>query len=159
MKTWKQNLCVSFALLLTNMLLISEAEERVFDYTIVTVKNDIPNESITIHCYSSEDDLGVRALPYATNFTWHFHVNFFHSTKFYCDFKTTHGSGNYGVYTRKLKILCNVLCVWLIKENGPCLKQTNYYNQLWCQNWKIPPSSEGFSPSPLPDLGEYQARL
>ncbi|KAK6129401.1 hypothetical protein DH2020_036853 [Rehmannia glutinosa] len=137
MKVSKDNLFVIFSLLLT--ITPSQAKDLLFDYTIVTVKNDIQGENITIHCYFSENDLGDHQLSYGSNFTWHFDVNFWHSTKFYCDFKTNHGSGNYGVYTSTLKVRCNVLCVWLIRVNGPCLQQTNYYDQLWCQKWKIPP--------------------
>ncbi|EYU19726.1 hypothetical protein MIMGU_mgv1a026644mg, partial [Erythranthe guttata] len=86
-----------------------------------TVRNDIRDERINIHCYSSEDDLGVHWLSYGTNFTWHFHVNFWGTTKFYCDFNTTkHGFGNYGVYTPNLRREeCSTHCLWSVQENGP----------------------------------------
>ncbi|KAK4436156.1 hypothetical protein Salat_0779300 [Sesamum alatum] len=131
-----ENLSFTFAVLLFTMLITSEAH-----HTRVTVKNEIRGENITAHCYSSEDDLGVRLLPSGKDFTWRFRVNFVHSTKFYCDFKTKHGSGNYGVYTRKVHARCNKNCVWLIRETGLCLVQTNHSGHLWCQDWKIRPKS------------------
>ncbi|XP_011084601.1 uncharacterized protein LOC105166811 [Sesamum indicum] len=150
MKIMGENLFFTFTILLFTMLITSEA----IHHTRVTVKNEIQGERITIHCYSSEDNLGVRDLPSGKNFTWHFHVNFSHSTKFYCDFKTRYGSGNYGVYTRKVHARCNRSCVWLIRETGLCLIQTKHNDRLWCQNWKIRPQSVALSARELPDARE-----
>ncbi|KAL8050645.1 hypothetical protein ABFX02_06G094100 [Erythranthe guttata] len=121
--------------------------------TRVTVRNDIRDERINIHCYSSEDDLGVHWLSYGTNFTWHFHVNFWGTTKFYCDFNTTkHGFGNYGVYTPNLRREeCSTHCLWSVQENGPCVKENDSKKKPWCQNWKNSTRRNlllGFSPSP-----------
>ncbi|MCL7041712.1 hypothetical protein MKW94_000051 [Papaver nudicaule] len=52
----------------------------------VTVENDIaPNVPLTIHCWSSEDDLGEHTLYYKQTFLWRFGINFWRSTKFVCD--------------------------------------------------------------------------
>ncbi|KAL8050647.1 hypothetical protein ABFX02_06G094300 [Erythranthe guttata] len=64
------------AIFILQILTLSEASR-------VTVINDI-----TIHCYSSEDDLGVHALSYGAKYSWHFHVNFWGTTIFNCDFTT-----------------------------------------------------------------------
>ncbi|KAL0366605.1 UNVERIFIED_CONTAM: hypothetical protein Sradi_3550600 [Sesamum radiatum] len=139
MKTLTQNLLLTIALLLT-MLITSDANGTLLvDKETVVVKNDISGENITIHCYSSEDDLGIHTLPYAANFTWYFHVNIGGSTKFYCDLMTRHGSGNYGVFDLRLEDQCDDYCLWLIQANGPCLVQKVFHGQLYCQPWKKPP--------------------
>ncbi|KAL2242392.1 uncharacterized protein LOC105159006 [Sesamum indicum] len=140
MKTLTQNLVLTIALLLTMaMLITSEANGRLRADETAVIKNDISGENITIHCYSSEDDLGIHTLPYAANFTWYFNVNVGGSTKFYCDLATGHGSGNYGVFDRRLETQCHDYCLWLIQAYGPCLVQTAYAGQLYCQPWKKPP--------------------
>ncbi|KAL0366606.1 UNVERIFIED_CONTAM: hypothetical protein Sradi_3550700 [Sesamum radiatum] len=139
MKTLNQNLLLTIALLLT-MLITSDANGTlILDKETVVVKNDIPGENITIHCYSSEDDLGIHTLPYAANFTWHFRVNIGETTKFYCDLMTRHGSGNYAVFDLRLEDQCDDYCLWLIQVYGPCLVQTVFHGQLYCQVWKKPP--------------------
>ncbi|GFQ02176.1 hypothetical protein PHJA_002361500 [Phtheirospermum japonicum] len=114
---------IAFALLvLANKPIASQAKEtNLLDYTVVSVKNDIQSENITIHCYSTEDNLGTLTLSYGANYTWHFNINVGRSTKFWCDFKTTHGSGNYGVYTPKLHVRCDYQCNWLIRAKWSML--------------------------------------
>ncbi|KAL2242388.1 pumilio homolog 15-like [Sesamum indicum] len=129
----RQNLLLTFALLLTMHCY------SLVDKETVVVKNDISGENITIHCYSSDDDLGVHTLAYAANFTWYFHVNIGGSTKFYCDLTTGHGSGNYGVFDKRLENQCDDYCLWLIKATGPCLVQKVIRGELYCQPWKKPP--------------------
>ncbi|GFQ07789.1 hypothetical protein PHJA_002922900 [Phtheirospermum japonicum] len=79
------------------MLVSSEAPDFL-EKVQVSVQNRVPNNSITIHCRSSEDDLGTHPLAYNAIFSWGFRVNFSRSTKFVCDFTTNYGSGNYAVY-------------------------------------------------------------
>lgn len=150
MKISKHNIIAASALLLT---LLIPSEEAAIGISLlrketVVIRNDIPGEDVTtIRCYSSDDDLGVQTLSYASNFTWHFHMNLARSTKFYCDFTSTLGSGNYGVFTRRLQNMCDDYCLWLIKATGPCLQQT-VFNGQYCQSWKttlpFPPPTRGF---------------
>ncbi|KAL3643923.1 hypothetical protein CASFOL_011855 [Castilleja foliolosa] len=139
MKLSKQHLFITISLLLlsNNPILSQTDDSKLFEHTVVSVQNDIPGEDITIHCYSTEDDLGTHVLDYAKNFTWHFRINLRRSTKFNCDFSTKHGSGNYGVFTPNLYRRCDYQCDWLIRADGPCLKQPKHNNPLWCQKWKL----------------------
>ncbi|KAK6145681.1 hypothetical protein DH2020_022501 [Rehmannia glutinosa] len=105
--------------------------------TMVRVSNQIPGESVTAHCYSSDDDLGTHTLAYAATFSWSFRTNIFGTTKFYCDFKTTHGSGNYGVFTSNVELVCGTYCVWDITAKGPCVHDQN--KGTMCQEWKNHP--------------------
>ncbi|GFP86596.1 hypothetical protein PHJA_000803400, partial [Phtheirospermum japonicum] len=109
-----------------------------FEKVRVIVQNDIPKENITIHCWSSENDLGTHPLSYGANFPWHFRVNFWRTTKFYCDFTTKHGSGNYGVYSKTRAEICHNYCFWRITNDGPCLLVKNVEEDAYCQDWKHP---------------------
>ncbi|XP_073121395.1 S-protein homolog 5-like [Henckelia pumila] len=96
-----------------------------FHRTDVAIVNQIQSENITIHCYTSDDDIGTHVLSFDQNISWSFEVNFFLTTKFYCDFTTDSGRGNYAVYDRKLEIRCDEKCVWNVRERGPCLIQNS----------------------------------
>ncbi|GER48283.1 plant self-incompatibility protein S1 family [Striga asiatica] len=107
-----------FILLLTINILITVTSSRarlrpkLIDDTAVIVQNDInEGESISIHCYSSEDDIGTHHLSYGSAIHWNFKVNVWGTTKFWCDFNTKHGSRNYSVYTRKVNVSCGDVCV------------------------------------------------
>ncbi|CAA0817128.1 Plant self-incompatibility protein S1 family [Striga hermonthica] len=148
--TPKQHQHLFILLLLTiNILIITTTSQarrgyrpnlQLNDITVI-VRNDINegDSSISIHCYSSEDNIGTHNLSYGSAIRWKFKVNLWGTTKFWCDFNTKHGSGNYGVYTRKVHGRCGDVCVWMIRAEGPCLLQTNDNNQLWCQPWKSHP--------------------
>ncbi|KAL7147233.1 hypothetical protein ABFS83_06G094400 [Erythranthe nasuta] len=141
MKTLKQDMFVTSAVrILLLMMLVASSEALFFDKKNVTIRNEIPGETINIQCYSSEDNLGSHDLAYGASYSWHFRVNIWGTTKFWCDFTTKHGSGNYGVYTRNLDEVSNGLFQWLVKENGVCLIMDALDNKLYCQHWKKPPS-------------------
>ncbi|KAL7147234.1 hypothetical protein ABFS83_06G094500 [Erythranthe nasuta] len=140
MKALKQNMFVISATRILLLMMLVASSEAVFEKIHVTVGNDIPGETINIHCYSTEDNLGSHDLAYGANFSWDFRVNVWGTTKFWCDITTKHGSGNYGVYTKHVAVYCNGVFQWLVKEKGPCLIMTELGNNLYCQDWKKPPS-------------------
>lgn len=100
----------------------------------VIIQGDIKDETIVAHCYSSDDDLGTHTLSSGQQFSFKFRVNLFQTTKFFCDFYTSHGSGTYGVFTKAQERHCHGYCVWYVKQDGLCLK--NYDDRLLCQEWK-----------------------
>ncbi|MCL7043283.1 hypothetical protein MKW94_002833 [Papaver nudicaule] len=80
-----------FSTLLIFSLLCAQAVDG-RDYDIHATKKTVavynyihPDIALTIHCWSSEDDLGEHTLYYRQNFRWRFRVNFWESTKFVCD--------------------------------------------------------------------------
>ncbi|MCL7033116.1 hypothetical protein MKW94_005998 [Papaver nudicaule] len=94
---------------------------------IVTVENNIdPNIAFTIHCWSSEDDLGWHTLYYKQNFFWRFKVNIWMSTKFMCDssWHDPAGKGNQTISflaydaERDWKVYCKNDCRWSIRRDG-----------------------------------------
>ncbi|GFQ07903.1 hypothetical protein PHJA_002934300, partial [Phtheirospermum japonicum] len=106
------------------------------------------NHNITIHCWSSEDDLGTHKLAPNAIFSWHFRVNWKLSTKFLCDFTTVYGSGNYAVYDSIQAESCHRYCFWKIKEEGPCLIVPNEKEYAYCQDWKHP-ATNALAPNAL----------
>ena len=54
---------------------------------LVIIKNNIPGPlPLSIHCYSKDDDIGFHVLNNGNDFRFHFGVNFWGTTKFWCDF-------------------------------------------------------------------------
>ncbi|MCL7022715.1 hypothetical protein MKW94_026508 [Papaver nudicaule] len=94
----------------------------------VTVENDIdPNVPLTIHCWSSDDDLGEHILYYKQSFHWRFHVNIWQTTTFECD-SSWHDPGNgdqlhsmtFKAYRAKRDWEKNCVhdCLWSIRRDG-----------------------------------------
>ncbi|CAA0816559.1 Plant self-incompatibility protein S1 family [Striga hermonthica] len=130
---------ISFFSLINIVALSSGARELILNKSRVLVSNGLRDDNITIHCYSSDDDLGTHQLTYGANFSWHFRTNLFDTTKFYCDFNTKYGSGKYGVFTWKLSVdYCGNFCIWIVVKVGPCLQADKKYV---CQDWKNPPKT------------------
>ncbi|KAL0414070.1 UNVERIFIED_CONTAM: S-protein5 [Sesamum radiatum] len=51
----------------------------------INIYSDLP-QSLTIHCASKDDDLGMHNLHAGQVFTWHFRNQFFNRTLFFCHF-------------------------------------------------------------------------
>lgn len=108
--------------------------------TVVKIQNDIPGQTIMAHCYSKDDDIGYHELEHGLSIQFRFNPKLFGMTKFYCDFNTKEGAGNYAVYDAKIFFRCDAVCFWSIRNKGPCLQKTDM--SFWCQTWKVslPPS-------------------
>ncbi|CAA0843270.1 Unknown protein [Striga hermonthica] len=128
--------------LLTTSTLIATSQHLTlpFKKSRVIVTNDIPifNETTSIECYSSNNNLEVHNLSYLESYEWSFKTSLF-NTKFYCSFRTPCGEGTYGVFTKRLNdVYCNYLCNWSIQPNGVSLENRRYrgLSDYW-QDWKI----------------------
>ncbi|KAI3995394.1 hypothetical protein MKX01_040510 [Papaver californicum] len=80
-----------------------------------------PNVPLTIHCWSSEDDLGVHTLNYTQSFKWKFNVNFRYTTKFICDsswYDTNTERFTAYEASRDFEVHCKEICVWSIRRDG-----------------------------------------
>ncbi|XP_022891772.1 S-protein homolog 5-like [Olea europaea var. sylvestris] len=127
---------VKLVILSLNLLFVTLLEARPKAH--VAIVGNVQRGILTIHCYSGDDDLGIHDLAYNQSFPFNFVPNIWGSTKFFCDFTTQFGSGNYAVYDNLMQSQrCGYDCVWYIRESGPCL-MLNPDNKLWCQPWKNP---------------------
>ncbi|KAL2556511.1 Plant self-incompatibility protein S1 family [Forsythia ovata] len=127
---------IKLVVLSLNLLFIIPLEARPTAH--VNIIGNVDKGTLTIHCYSEDDDLGTHVLAYNQAFPFSFSPNIWGTTKFYCDSSTQFGSGNYAVFDHQmLTIRCGLNCVWYIKDNGPCLV-INPTHELWCQPWKKP---------------------
>ncbi|CAI9774225.1 unnamed protein product [Fraxinus pennsylvanica] len=123
---------IKLVILSLNLLFITLSEAKAH----VTIISNVEKGTLKIHCYSKDNDLGIHYLAYDQSFDINFVPNFWGNTKFYCDFTTQFGSGNYAVYDRLMESKrCGLKCVWYINENGPCLVLNPSLN-LWCQPWR-----------------------
>lgn len=70
-----------------------------------TVTNDIsPNTDLTVHCRSSNDDLGVHILHCGENVHWTFKSNIFGSKIFTYDLKWSNGNHEgFQVYNQEVQ--------------------------------------------------------
>ncbi|XP_051149235.1 S-protein homolog 19-like [Andrographis paniculata] len=106
----------------------------------IEIRNNMGDKSdVSIHCYGNGRDYGSQLLTAsAPLYGWNFDSKLFKSPKYYCDFKTKHGSGNYAVYDFKMNFRCHDACKWIAQENGLCLQENVVKHSSWCQNWKNP---------------------
>ncbi|XP_047965473.1 S-protein homolog 2-like [Salvia hispanica] len=106
-----------------------------YSKTYVSVVNEIAGETITVHCYSGDDDLGYHQLATGQDLSWSFHYSVLGNTKFICTITTPQHYGSYVAYTEGMMVdRCGLNCVWKVQESGPCLQQTR--DAPWCQAWQ-----------------------
>ncbi|GFQ02171.1 hypothetical protein PHJA_002361000 [Phtheirospermum japonicum] len=119
--------------------MLNPSSQQTNDETLikVVIKNDIPAQTIKIHCYSyMKVDLGVHELSYGANFTFEFRTIIPPVTKYGCEFITSYGYGNYEVFSNYLEAYeCHEYCLWSVQAGGPCL-QTFDKGEVDCKSWK-----------------------
>ncbi|XP_057419171.1 S-protein homolog 5-like [Lotus japonicus] len=107
----------------TNMFIVSvHAQQGGGDLggprTTVSVENYI-GHSVSVHCWSSEDDVGEHNLGDGQKFSWSFKVNIFGTTKFVCTLKWNNMEKTVTIYhAKKDKSLCATQCLRDIRPDG-----------------------------------------
>ncbi|VVB05793.1 unnamed protein product [Arabis nemorensis] len=66
------------------------AEKHVVVHNVISIE-----ETLNIHCKSSENDLGLIHIPYGKHWGFRFHVNMSKSTRFRCHLTWFRGGSNY----------------------------------------------------------------
>ena len=126
-------------LLIPFLLLFFSCVSEICEATVsVNIKNGLgQNMSLTLHCKSKDNDLGVQFLTYGQTFVFWFKRNIWGTTLFFCSFQWDQS----GLYwydivdpSHVLEYDCN-LCLWLITTGGPC-----FYNPITaqydkCKSW------------------------
>lgn len=140
----KQN-CYNMAwFMLTLLLLLNtttcHALESKFamDRKFVSIKNDLEgSQELTIHCKSSNDDLGVHVLVASKSFEFNFKPTWIGDTLFYCSFQWDGEFHYFDIYHDRRDIKKCTQCLWSIKSTGigPCRFnfETNIYDR--CYPW------------------------
>ncbi|CAB4261721.1 unnamed protein product [Prunus armeniaca] len=108
---------VLLMLLLVFSTSICDARKRRF----VRVENNLALDgdlSLTVHCKSRDDDLGVKVLPINGTFEFSFKPNFIHTTQFYCSFQWPGRFEWFDIY-KDSKDECS-LCYWKVFPSAVC---------------------------------------
>ncbi|PIA61725.1 hypothetical protein AQUCO_00200010v1 [Aquilegia coerulea] len=116
------------------------------DKVYVQVHNSLArNQKLDINCKSKDNDLGSHTLSYSQFFSWHFNVNFWGTTLFWCqmewrDDRGKYVQGSYNIFDfHKLKNKCDhqdprvhyyYLCEWHIQRDGLYLFHNPDRNEL-----------------------------
>ncbi|KAI4325424.1 hypothetical protein MLD38_030827 [Melastoma candidum] len=88
--------------------------------------------TLTVHCWSKNDDLGEQDIPPKDFWQFSFGTDFFQRTRFDCTFKRNDEVHNYPIYvqTRDTWICGN--CTWALYQSGPCRELENDKS---CDHW------------------------
>lgn len=123
---------ISFLLVLAAYLSVCSAS--IFSASVrVNITNEIGGgHTLTLHCKSGDDDLGVHHLTPHHTFSFHFHDSVFSNTLFFCDFSWPGASHRFDIFY-SMSDPCTK-CVWKIKPTGPCRDAFDYFPPA-CFKW------------------------
>lgn len=102
----------------------------------VRVTNDLGgNLTLTVHCKSADDDIGVQVLPPHASFGFNFRPSWIFSTQFYCSFQWPNTFKWFDIYDNPRDAPHCSKCWWSIVPNGPC--RFNWYDKTYdvCFQW------------------------
>ncbi|XP_021757886.1 S-protein homolog 5-like [Chenopodium quinoa] len=88
--------------------------------TTVSIVNHLAtNESLTIHCQSKNDDLGIHILSYGQVYSFKFRPNIWGTTLYFCGFTWSGGSKVCDVYKyRRDRLRCCGDVRWEVQRKG-----------------------------------------
>ncbi|KAL7209782.1 hypothetical protein ACSBR1_031361 [Camellia fascicularis] len=110
---------LAFYFVCTNHVL---ADFNHYQVHIISAVPDKPT-TLSIHCQSKDNDLGFQNLSNGQDFHWHFRMNFFETTLFFCRFQWNSKDTSFVVFNSELARYCDAseepyLCVWVVKPDG-----------------------------------------
>uniref|UniRef100_A0A7N0TCQ6 S-protein homolog n=1 Tax=Kalanchoe fedtschenkoi TaxID=63787 RepID=A0A7N0TCQ6_KALFE len=85
---------------------------------------------ITVHCWSSEDDLGVHTIRFGEFYAFNFRHNLLCNTKFVCQVKFADGVDKFfhAYHCQRDRFKCREMCDWSLYENRACLWDSDCYD-------------------------------
>ena len=106
----------------------------------VTIYNYQTNSVLNAHCKSKDDDLNERVLEKRAQFNWTFGMNFWHTTLFWCNFKSLNGHASFEVFwpekSHWLSQRCDATnCIWAAFNDGFYLKNTHSKKLEFIHPW------------------------
>ncbi|XP_073272450.1 S-protein homolog 19-like [Primulina huaijiensis] len=106
-------------------LLVDLASSQSNEGYEVHVVNVLPNNDspLKIHCASKTTDLGNHTLYVTNDFYWHFRMNFWHTTMFFCSFHWGSRNQAFEVFNEDIAYTCGFkpdgnICNWSVREDG-----------------------------------------
>ncbi|KAM1358879.1 hypothetical protein PS1_046272 [Malus domestica] len=111
----------SSALLLVTLVLFTVTICDAFKTRYVRVTNNLEGgQTLSLHCKSEDDDLGLQTLATNASFEFHFKPSFITITKFDCSFEWPGASHWFEIYNHEReKVYCSK-CYWSVTTAAPC---------------------------------------
>ncbi|KAH0993658.1 hypothetical protein GBA52_005141 [Prunus armeniaca] len=104
--------------------------------THVRVTNDLGGDlTLSVHCKSKDDDIGVQVLPPHASFQFSFRPHVTGLTLFFCGFRWPGEFRWFDIYTamRDQGVCFN--CFWSIGPDGPCMFNEESQKYDICYSW------------------------
>ncbi|KAE7997939.1 hypothetical protein FH972_002525 [Carpinus fangiana] len=109
----------------------------------VDVFNGFQNQTLSIRCQSEDDDLGIQHIPVNGEFQWHFRINYWGTTLYFCYMWWSGGHRRLDVFWADNKFIVDDCgdsdCRWMGKEDGIYLyisKHNEYRLQSRWEPWQ-----------------------
>ncbi|XP_062147850.1 S-protein homolog 1-like [Alnus glutinosa] len=106
----------------------------------VHVMNGFKNQTLQTHCQSKDDDLGLQLVPVNGEFQWHFRVNYFGTTLYFCNMWWVGGHRSFNVFWVNddflVKDCGNSDCRWKAQEDGIYLYNSEHNEYHFYYNWE-----------------------
>jgi hypothetical protein len=128
----KQTFSCVFLVVVVHLMMIMEHVTCI--PTVVTLRNEIPNEILNVHCHSKDDDLGWQIVAFGSSYVISFEQNVQGTTIFACDFSagTAYHMTSIIVFRGFMygpNMPCSTKCTWTISPSG------FYDNGVFSQSW------------------------
>lgn len=140
MELFARNVLLLFMLAFSIRVCDANARVRVLITNEMSDYQGRPNMTITLHCRSRDDDLGVHQVTYLENYEFSFLPSIVRNTIFECGVKWDGDSHSFVAYNKnKDKNKCRV-CLWKIKPEAPCRYNygTKQYDCVDWGDWPVP---------------------
>ncbi|KAL3620069.1 hypothetical protein CASFOL_034981 [Castilleja foliolosa] len=143
-KSMNTNISIKVVFLL--LLNASLHELSLGHITTVRVYNNLGyGISLTLHCKSKDDDLGIQVLDNEDSFEWRFHPNWLGTTLFFCSMESNDKNGAFDIYKDERDGERCRECVWKVTQDGVRgYNKEGGVEQIWFRWVPKPPGSDSY---------------
>lgn len=125
------------ALCMSQPLITNSSVNRKFHVHVI---NGFMNQTLETHCKSKDDDLGLQKISVIGEFQWHFRINYWGTTLYFCDMWWVGGHRHVDVFRVDDEFLDNNCgdsnCRWMGKEDGIYLFNSEHNEYRFQYNWE-----------------------